>query len=386
MTGHPSAEAPRVAFLVESMEPRRGGAERAVLDVALELRERGVDVAVFAPADRCLEPATSAVPLHPVALPSGGRARRARALATRLPEQARAAGFERLVGCGKVGDCDIHWPHGGVHEAALRASCGAGRSAARAALALGARRLRPVERVFKDLEERCYARVRAGESRVVAISERVRRDMVRHHDLTPQQVPVCWNGAPTERYRPLRGEALLAARRALLTTLGLEAPRVLVAFVAMNPRLKGEARLGRVAKALPESYQVLYIGAPPKRRLGPRERALGPRDDLQKLLPICDVLALPTHYDPCSLVTLEAMSAGVPVITSPENGAAELLQDGEGLWIVDDDAALLEALESLTHDPEGRLRRAAHARESAARWRRADAAGRLLELISAPFR
>ena len=36
----------------------------------------------------------------------------------------------------------------------------------------------------------------------------------------------------------------------------------------------------------------------------------------------------PTYYDPCSLVVLEALACGLPVITTAQNGASELLTDG----------------------------------------------------------
>jgi UDP-glucose:(heptosyl)LPS alpha-1,3-glucosyltransferase len=44
----------------------------------------------------------------------------------------------------------------------------------------------------------------------------------------------------------------------------------------------------------------------------------------------------PTFYDHCSLVTLEALACGCPVITTAQNGAAELITHGrEGLVIKD---------------------------------------------------
>jgi UDP-glucose:(heptosyl)LPS alpha-1,3-glucosyltransferase len=42
-----------------------------------------------------------------------------------------------------------------------------------------------------------------------------------------------------------------------------------------------------------------------------------------------DVFVHPTWYDPCSLVTLEASSSGLPVITSRFNGASEFMTDGK---------------------------------------------------------
>ena len=38
-----------------------------------------------------------------------------------------------------------------------------------------------------------------------------------------------------------------------------------------------------------------------------------------------DFLVHPTFYDPCSLVVLEALACGLPVITTRYNGASELL-------------------------------------------------------------
>src|SRR5205085_4642383 len=49
-----------------------------------------------------------------------------------------------------------------------------------------------------------------------------------------------------------------------------------------------------------------------------------------------DVFVHPTWYDPCSLVTLEASSCGLPVITSRFNGAAELTTDGKVGFLIND--------------------------------------------------
>ena len=47
-----------------------------------------------------------------------------------------------------------------------------------------------------------------------------------------------------------------------------------------------------------------------------------------------DVYVQPTWYDPCSLVVLEAMSAGLPVITSKFNGAGEFIESGKEGYII----------------------------------------------------
>ena len=86
------------------------------------------------------------------------------------------------------------------------------------------------------------------------------------------------------------------------------------------------------------------------RRLGVAERLKfwGPQTDLAPFYQAATVLALPTIYDPCSNVVLEALACGTPVITTNANGAAEFLTpgaNGEILTRPDDLTGLTRALE-----------------------------------------
>ncbi|HEC15573.1 MAG TPA: glycosyltransferase family 1 protein [Sedimenticola sp.] len=49
----------------------------------------------------------------------------------------------------------------------------------------------------------------------------------------------------------------------------------------------------------------------------------------------CDIFVLPTLQDLFSLVVLEAMACGCPVLTTPYNGASELIEKGETGWLFD---------------------------------------------------
>lgn len=76
-------------------------------------------------------------------------------------------------------------------------------------------------------------------------------------------------------------------------------------------------------------------------------RFLGPVSDLPALFAAADVLVAPTWYDPFSNACLEALSAGLPVITTPANGFSEILEPGVHGDIVPcgDALALAESLE-----------------------------------------
>jgi UDP-glucose:(heptosyl)LPS alpha-1,3-glucosyltransferase len=71
-----------------------------------------------------------------------------------------------------------------------------------------------------------------------------------------------------------------------------------------------------------------------------------------------DVFLLPTLYDPFANVTLEALAAGLPVITSAQNGAAEILTEGETGYVLpraDDTRLIVHLLDHLA-DPAARAR------------------------------
>jgi UDP-glucose:(heptosyl)LPS alpha-1,3-glucosyltransferase len=71
-----------------------------------------------------------------------------------------------------------------------------------------------------------------------------------------------------------------------------------------------------------------------------------------------DVFLLPTLYDPFANVTLEALAAGLPVITSAQNGAAEIIENESNGFILpraDDTNLIVHLLDHLA-DPEFRAR------------------------------
>ena len=47
-----------------------------------------------------------------------------------------------------------------------------------------------------------------------------------------------------------------------------------------------------------------------------------------------DVFVLPTYYDACSLVVIEAMASGLPAITTTFNGASGIITDGKNGYII----------------------------------------------------
>lgn len=76
-------------------------------------------------------------------------------------------------------------------------------------------------------------------------------------------------------------------------------------------------------------------------------------EDGARLMPACDLIAIPSRWEGFGLVALEAMAAGRPLVASQVSALPEIVSDGEtGLLVPPDDAgALAEALGALLADP-----------------------------------
>ena len=79
----------------------------------------------------------------------------------------------------------------------------------------------------------------------------------------------------------------------------------------------------------------------------------GRRWDMPDLYRAADVLLQPTLAENQSLVTLEALASGLPVLTTPIPAQRELVQDGQtGLLVPPQPALLAQALRALAAHPE----------------------------------
>lgn len=242
---------------------------------------------------------------------------------------------------------DVLQPHGGSRRAAELQN-----------LALTPKWTHPFRRLvrsrlprYRDFDRLCekqYAMVATDRPAriVVAISEMVRADMTRWHGVDPERIRLIPNGVDINRFTPdHRSEHRAAIRR----NLGISDEPIFL-MVAHNLRLKGLPALMRAASRLKQAGEpgvVVVVGGKRlttwKRRaawrgLSDRIRFVGAVGDPSPYYAAADVYVQPTWYDPCSLVLLEALACGLPVITTRFNGAGELIHPGVHGTILDDPA------------------------------------------------
>jgi N-acetyl-alpha-D-glucosaminyl L-malate synthase BshA len=138
----------------------------------------------------------------------------------------------------------------------------------------------------------------------------------------------------------------------------------------------------RVADAMPA--RLLMIGDGPDRssaehlahRLGVAGRIhfLGKQDNVNELLPLADLMVMPSEMESFGLAALEAMACGVPTIATRVGGVPELIDEGTGehgrpsnglLFPVGDVEAMAAAAIALLNDGPRLAAMAATARRTA---------------------
>jgi glycosyltransferase involved in cell wall biosynthesis len=223
---------------------------------------------------------------------------------------------------------------------------------------------------YEPPDRSAYWQLRAlarGVDRYLAVSRDIARELVEELGWPEEKVEVSYNAVDVARVE-------VTAPPGLREQLGGSETRPLVLTPARLDAQKGHRVLLKAIVSVPDAVFVLagegherepLEGLAAQLGIAERVRFLGRREDVPQLLATCDVFALPSLYEGSSLAVLEAMAAGVPVVSSAIGGTDELIEDGEsGLLVPPGDAdALAAALRWVLGDPELRESLAARARE-----------------------
>jgi alpha-maltose-1-phosphate synthase len=171
-------------------------------------------------------------------------------------------------------------------------------------------------------------------------------DIVRAtHNVADERISVVYNGLDVEPFMNtlLTGEEVLKLRR----SVAADGEKVVLFAGRLSPQKGIDALLASAAQVLAEFPNVVYliVGEPDMREMVPvidglfeqfpalqeKVKMLGkmPRTQLATLFQIADIVVIPSLYDTCPYMTVEAMAAGVPVVATRVGGLAEMVLDGE---------------------------------------------------------
>jgi UDP-glucose:(heptosyl)LPS alpha-1,3-glucosyltransferase len=258
--------------------------------------------------------------------------------------------FDLTLSVEKVPGCDIYRTDEGVHAAWLHA-----RSPHISPWAGFYQGISPKHREKRRLEREIF---KSGCTRlVVSLSQGISRDITSYYGYPSGQITLIRNGVSGPGLVPLQRKE--AARR----ELGISPGEKVVLFVGTGWERKGLRFAIRATELLGDSkVKLLVAGKGPEWKYdSPVVRFLGPVKEMESVYAAAELLLFPTIYDPFPLSAMEALAAGVPVITTAANGVSEIMTAGLHGEIVQnpsDVTALSKALDkwiALLEDPERSL-------------------------------
>jgi L-malate glycosyltransferase len=170
---------------------------------------------------------------------------------------------------------------------------------------------------------------------VTCISDYLKQETVKHFGIT-RPIEVVPNFVNCDTYAPIRDEAARAKARLRLATPD---EAILIHLSNFRPvkRVMDVIKIfALVERALPA--QLILVGDGPDRseaewlardlHICDKVHFMGKQERVNELLPLADLLLMPSQLESFGLVALEAMACKVPSISTRVGGVAEVIDDG----------------------------------------------------------
>ena len=362
----------RIALNIYKFLPSKGGGEGYLASLANQLIERGHEVHIFANEwenHNLIHFHTIPVIRYPKFLKEVSFVINSR---RKLAEND----FDIVQVVGRALGMNVFNPHCGVEEAWIKQDF----------LSIS----NPVNRVLKHITRFFSLRQRfilwldkkqytdKNVSRIIAISEMIKNDIIKYHHVNPQKIKVIYNGVDLQRFNP----AITKKFRGIVRKKLFISEEFVILYVSNNFRLKGLTILVKALGELKKShkeFKALIIGrgrdtsySKLAKRLNCLENLifLGHVNGIEKYYAASDLYVHPTFYDSCSLVVTEALASGLPVITTRYDGASGVIEDGVDGFVLQDplDYRTLAGKISLFFDEGFRQKASIAAREKAEKY------------------
>jgi len=360
----------KIALNIYKYLPTKGGGEGYLANFANQLAERGHEVHIYASKWE-----SNNNNMHYHTIPSIRFPKFLKDILfviNSLREMAKYD-FDIVHVVGRALGMNVFNPHCGVEKAWLKQnflsiSCPVSRVLKQVASFLSIR-----QNFILWLDRKQYTG--KGVSRIIAISDMIKNDIIKYHNIEPERIDVIYNGVDLKRFNSDNKNRYRNAMREKLS-LGEE---LVLLYISNNFRLKGLLTLVKSLGELKKSgkdFKALIIGRgnkTPYRKLAKKLGVLsnliflGHVGEIEKYYAASDLYVHPTFYDSCSLVVTEALASGLPVITTVYDGASGIIEDGKDGFVMKDPnnhRALAEKI-TLFFDDEFRQKASIAARKKA---------------------
>ncbi|HEV8377320.1 MAG TPA: glycosyltransferase family 4 protein [Tepidisphaeraceae bacterium] len=300
----------RVALVILHADPARGGAERYTADIAEVLAKRGHVVSVLAS-----DFPQQYVQVNRVVLKSGGMTRlgQYQQFLDSLDEHLASHSYDIVHAMLPVRRCDLYHPHAGI---AVETPTGL-------KAVFNPRRVE-MAKVERELL------TRADSPTVLILSDYVKQFVTKHYPSLPDiKLQKLFNSVDLNRFH--REEK------------STKSPDEVVALViAQDFERKGVPQAIEATKLVNQArgpnqprVRLMIVGKEHAPGVEGDVSFVGETSNIREIYASADFFLLPTRHDPCSLVVLEALAMGLPVITTRQNGAAEIMTEGREGFVLE---------------------------------------------------
>jgi UDP-glucose:(heptosyl)LPS alpha-1,3-glucosyltransferase len=345
----------KIAIVMDRFVPSRGG-ESYFSWLAQELSDRGHEVHVFAWSAKEVD--SAGVQIHLVPVWGHPRSLRLLSFLINSGRFVKRYDFDIIHGVGWSLAMNVFNPHGGVEQALLKRDFLSMTNRFYYVHKFLKRYLFPQHYLKVWIQKRQYLSGRV--KKIIAISQMVKRDIIRYHGLPEEKIAIVFNSVDLDRFHPKNREMYREQRR---KALGIDPRTLLLIFAGNNYRLKGLEPLLHALVLLRQQFanqpfRLLIAG---RGRVGHYRRKakrwgvsdltlfLGPVREMEQYYGASDIYVHPTFYDSCSLTVLEALASGLPAITTRFNGAAEVIVSDQGGKVLEDPADIGRLADSISY-------------------------------------
>ena len=170
---------------------------------------------------------------------------------------------------------------------------------------------------------------------VTCISNYLKEETIKHFGIT-KPIEVISNFVNCDEYAPIKDEAARAEARRKLAAPDEAILMHLSNFRPVKRVVDVVKVFARVARELPA--QLILVGDGPERsaaewlahdlHINDRVHFMGKQERVDELLPLADLMVMPSELESFGLAALEAMACKVPSIATRVGGVPELIDDG----------------------------------------------------------
>jgi glycosyltransferase involved in cell wall biosynthesis len=198
--------------------------------------------------------------------------------------------------------------------------------------------------------------------RMVALTDGEKDDYINLSVCPPEKLFKIHSGVDVKKFMHANGNRVEKRR-----SLGLDQNEAVIGFVGWLLPIKGPDYLLKamdyVWQGHPEASLVLVgkggmdvdlRAEALKKNANGKVKFLGWREDVDEIMPLFDMLVLPSLNEGMGRVLVEAMAAGKPVVASRVGGIPDLVRHAETGYLVPpaDEKALADGIKKLLDDPE----------------------------------